>query len=162
MSFSIFTNQPSEQSAVERVGEFAFRIVETSVGNFQALLYVLGADENIEQRMKKFAGADTEANGATRIVGSMNVKEQHRRADGSFPLTKFRADRSSIASRYISSCLIIQAKAKSELLLWADNRQHQTQTLIPDVMFFLILHMPMSRVEKTGVDRCRRRSTFIL
>ncbi|MEW6208732.1 MAG: DNA-primase RepB domain-containing protein [Acidobacteriota bacterium] len=75
-------------AAVEKLHDIAFRIVETSDGNFQAWLAVLGADEEMERRLKESVGADAGANGATRIAGSMNVKEQRRRADGSYPRVK--------------------------------------------------------------------------
>jgi hypothetical protein len=39
---------------------------------------VRGADEEIERELKRTSGADVGANGATRLAGSVNVKECYR------------------------------------------------------------------------------------
>jgi hypothetical protein len=69
-----------DQAAVGKMRELAFRVIETSLGNYQAWVCVLSADEEIERRLKRGVGADAGASGATRIAGSLNVKEQYREA----------------------------------------------------------------------------------
>ncbi len=92
--------------SVGRVRDIAFRIVETSDGNFQAWLAVLGADDEMERRLKKSIIADVGANGATRIAGSMNVKEMRRRADGSYPRVRLIAARSIVVDVERLLCVI--------------------------------------------------------
>jgi hypothetical protein len=63
----------------------SFLIQRTSPGNFQAWVAVADGDADFARRLRKGAGADLTASGATRISGSLNVKEKH--APG-FPLVE--------------------------------------------------------------------------
>jgi RepB DNA-primase N-terminal domain len=56
----------------------AFVALETSPGNFQAWLALPGTlDKEFASRVRKGAGADIGASGATRIPGSFNFKPEH-------------------------------------------------------------------------------------
>lgn len=63
--------------------------IETSQGSYQAFVAVSGLDKNsrekIRQQLVEIAKADAGASGAARLAGSLNVKERHRKADGTFP-----------------------------------------------------------------------------
>jgi hypothetical protein len=72
-------------SAVERVRQFAFMVVETSQGSFQAWLAVERASDDTVRRLKKATGADATASGATRIAGSRNFKPKYAPA---YPVVK--------------------------------------------------------------------------
>ena len=55
-----------------------FLILETSPGNFQAWIALPGAeDKDFVRRLRKGAGADRTASGATRVAGSRNYKEKY-------------------------------------------------------------------------------------
>jgi hypothetical protein len=64
-------------SQVDRVCAFSFLVLETSPGNFQAWLAVKVADSDTARRVKRAAGADPNASGATRIAGSYNFKSKY-------------------------------------------------------------------------------------
>jgi hypothetical protein len=56
----------------------AFVALETSPGNYQAWLALPGKlDKDLARRIRKGAGADIGASGATRIPGSLNFKPDH-------------------------------------------------------------------------------------
>lgn len=55
-----------------------FLILETSLGNFQAWLAMPDiADKDFARRVRKGAGADPTASGATRVAGSLNFKDKY-------------------------------------------------------------------------------------
>jgi hypothetical protein len=65
-------------------------LIETSPNNLQAFIALTGMNgkaeaDAVRRSLIKSAHADEGASGAARIAGSLNVKEKHRRADGSFP-----------------------------------------------------------------------------
>lgn len=60
-----------------RVAAHAFMVLETSPGNFQAWVAVKDAPEDLARRLRKGAGADPTASGATRISGSLNFKTKY-------------------------------------------------------------------------------------
>ena len=64
-------------SQLDRVRGFAFLVLETSPGNFQAWVAVKDAQADTMRRIKKAAGADLNASGATRIAGSHNFKAKY-------------------------------------------------------------------------------------
>jgi hypothetical protein len=64
-------------SQVDRVRAMSFLVLETSPGNFQAWLAVEDADADTARRVKKAAGADPNASGATRLAGSYNFKSKY-------------------------------------------------------------------------------------
>jgi hypothetical protein len=55
----------------------SFLILRTSPGNHQAWVAVTDADEDFARRLRKGAGADLTASGATRTIGSINFKEKY-------------------------------------------------------------------------------------
>jgi hypothetical protein len=56
----------------------AFLILETSPGNFQAWVALASTpDKDFARRLRKGAGADPTASGATRVAGSLNFKDKY-------------------------------------------------------------------------------------
>jgi len=68
-----------------RLRPASFLIQRTSPGNYQAWVAVADGDAYFARRLRKGAGADLTASGATRISGSLNVKEKYAPA---FPLVE--------------------------------------------------------------------------
>jgi RepB DNA-primase from phage plasmid len=61
-----------------RVHSVAFLTLETSPGNFQAWVAVDGSpDADFARRLRKGAGADPTASGATRVAGTQNYKRKY-------------------------------------------------------------------------------------
>ena len=64
--------------ALPPVAPAVFLMLETSPGNYQAWLAMQGPqDEDFIRRVKRGAGADKTASGATRIAGSLNFKDKY-------------------------------------------------------------------------------------
>jgi hypothetical protein len=68
-----------DREALARVKPAAFLGLETSPGNYQGwvALSTEEADKDFARRLRKGAGADDTASGATRIAGSLNFKEKY-------------------------------------------------------------------------------------
>lgn len=70
-----------DNAALERVAPVAFLILNTSPGNFQAWVAVDNpagvTDVDLARRLRKGAGADPTASGATRVAGTMNFKAKY-------------------------------------------------------------------------------------
>jgi hypothetical protein len=64
-------------SQLDRVRRFSFLVLETSPENFQAWIAVTDASPETIRRVKKAAGADLNASGATRLAGSYNLKSKY-------------------------------------------------------------------------------------
>ena len=64
-------------SQLDRVRRFSFLVLETSPENFQAWVAVRYASPETIRRVKKAAGADLNASGATRLAGSYNFKSKY-------------------------------------------------------------------------------------
>jgi len=64
-------------SQLDRVRAFSFLVLETSPQNFQAWVAVTDAGPETTRRVKKAAGADLNASGATRLAGSYNFKSKY-------------------------------------------------------------------------------------
>jgi hypothetical protein len=64
-------------AAVEKLRPVSFLVLRTSPGNHQAWVAVADADEDFARRLRKGAGADLTASGATRVSGSLNFKEKY-------------------------------------------------------------------------------------
>jgi hypothetical protein len=64
-------------SQLDRVRRFSFLVLETSPENFQAWVAVTDASAETIRRVKKAAGADLNASGATRLAGSYNFKSKY-------------------------------------------------------------------------------------
>jgi len=64
-------------SQLDRLRRFSFLVLETSPENFQAWVGVTDASPETIRRVKKAAGADLNASGATRLAGSYNFKSKY-------------------------------------------------------------------------------------
>ena len=61
-----------------RLAPAVFLTLQTSPGNFQAWVAMAGLDDNdFARRLRKGAGADPTASGATRVAGSLNFKDKY-------------------------------------------------------------------------------------
>lgn len=67
------------RDAVERIKAAAFLSLHTSPGNYQAWVALKAGDgdKDFARRLRKGAGADDTASGATRIAGSLNFKDKY-------------------------------------------------------------------------------------
>jgi hypothetical protein len=67
------------RAGLERVKPAAFLGLETSPGNYQAWVAIPAgkADKDFARRLRKGAGADDTASGATRVAGSLNFKDKY-------------------------------------------------------------------------------------
>lgn len=74
-----------DAAAVDRVKPASFLILCTSPGSYQAWVAVGDADADFARRLRKGAGADPAASGATRVSGSLNFKTKYAPA---FPRVK--------------------------------------------------------------------------
>ena len=66
-----------DRAKAEKVAPAAFLILETSPGNYQAWVTVADAGLGITSRLRKGAGADLNASGATRVAGTHNFKPKY-------------------------------------------------------------------------------------
>jgi hypothetical protein len=66
-----------DTTAAQRIAPYAFMVLCTSPGNFQTWIAVTGAGPDFARRLRKGAGADPSASGATRISGSLNFKTKY-------------------------------------------------------------------------------------
>jgi len=78
-----------KEEAIERLQPVAFLILNTSPGNHQAWLALQDAptDADFPRRVRKGAGADPTASGATRVAGTANFKTKYSPA---FPIVEIR------------------------------------------------------------------------
>src|SRR5271155_845324 len=61
-----------------RLAPAVFLTQRTSQGNFQAWIAMTGAeDKDFARRLRKGTGADATASGATRVAGSLNIKDKY-------------------------------------------------------------------------------------
>ena len=66
-----------DEAAAERLRPVSFLALRTSPGNYQAWVGVADADADFARRLRKGAGADLTASGATRLSGSLNFKDRY-------------------------------------------------------------------------------------
>lgn len=66
-----------DETALARLRPVSFLTLKTSPGNYQAWVAVAEADADFARRLRKGAGADPSASGATRVSGSWNFKEKY-------------------------------------------------------------------------------------
>jgi hypothetical protein len=67
-----------DHTKLERAAPAVFLALETSPGNYQAWAAMPGdEDKDLARRLRKGAGADTTASGATRVAGSINFKDKY-------------------------------------------------------------------------------------
>jgi len=82
-----------DPAGLGRVGEAAFLTLETSPGNHQAWVAVSGLTtpeeaKDFARRLRKGAGADHSASGATRVAGTANYK---RKYESEFPTVRINS-----------------------------------------------------------------------
>ena len=65
------------QETAARLASVSFLVLRTSPGSYQAWVAVADGDGDFVRRLRKGAGADITASGATRISGSLNFKEKY-------------------------------------------------------------------------------------
>lgn len=65
------------EDAVERLRPVSFLVQRTSPGNCQAWVAVADGDADFARRLRRGAGGDLGASGASRISGSLNFKEKY-------------------------------------------------------------------------------------
>ena len=65
------------EDAAVRLRPVSFLVLRTSPGNYQAWIAVADADAGFARQLRRGAGADLAASGATRISGSLNFKEKY-------------------------------------------------------------------------------------
>jgi hypothetical protein len=102
------------QDAAERLRPVSFLTLRTSLpGNYQAWVAVAEADADFARRLRKGAGADPSASGATRVSGSLNFKEKYA---PSFPRVEtFHASPGLVVTRAELEALgIVAPPEKSE------------------------------------------------
>ena len=76
MTFIQLDDLKADQLA--RLAPAVFLTLETSPGNFQAWVALPGSeDKDFARRLRKGAGADATASGATRVAGSLNFKDKY-------------------------------------------------------------------------------------
>jgi hypothetical protein len=65
------------EDAAARLRPVSFLTLRTSPGNYQAWVAVADADIEFARQLRRGAGADLTASGATRVSGSLNFKEKY-------------------------------------------------------------------------------------
>jgi hypothetical protein len=76
-SFVLIQLDDLDDTAAARLRPVSFLTLRTSPGNYQAWVAVTDADAGFARRLRKGAGADLSASGATRVSGSVNFKEKY-------------------------------------------------------------------------------------
>ena len=77
LALSLIQLDDLSASQLDRVRSLSFLVLETSPENFQAWIAVTDASPETIRRVKKAAGADLNASGATRLAGSYNFKSKY-------------------------------------------------------------------------------------
>jgi len=99
---------PAEAAAA--IARHAFMVLCTSPGNFQAWVAVKDAPPDFARRLRKGAGADPSASGATRISGSLNFKTKYAPAFPTVEITHADAGRVTTADELASAGLVAPAE----------------------------------------------------
>ncbi len=60
-----------------RLRPVSFLVLRTSPGNYQAWVAVADGDSDFARQLRRGTGADLTASGATRVSGSLNIKEKY-------------------------------------------------------------------------------------
>ena len=96
--------------AAARIAGYAFMVLCTSQGNFQAWVAVKDAPPDFARRLRKGAGADPSASGATRISGSLNFKTKYAPAFPLVEITEANAGRITTAGELESAGFVATAE----------------------------------------------------
>ena len=79
------------EEAAAKIAPYSFMVLATSPGNFQAWVAVREAPQDFARRLRKGAGADPTASGATRVSGSLNFKTKYAPAFPRVEITRTNA-----------------------------------------------------------------------
>lgn len=139
-----------------RLAAHACCITETSPNNFQAFVALAGPIpdselEHVRHRLIAAAKADKMASGAGRIAGSLNVKEKHRRPDGTFPRVRL----ASVKHNYWATVEDLEAdELLANLPLTPSNpKQDMSATTMPSLSG--VLRPRKRRLRRApSYDRC--------
>jgi hypothetical protein len=96
--------------AAAAIARYAFMVLCTSPGNFQAWVAVSDAPPDFARRLRKGAGADPSASGATRISGSLNFKTKYALAFPLVEITEANAGRITTAGELTSAGFVAPAE----------------------------------------------------
>jgi hypothetical protein len=80
------------EQAAARIAPHAFMVLCTSPTNFQAWVAIEDPPQDFARRLRKGAGADPTASGATRVSGSVNFKTKYAPAFPLVTITHINAD----------------------------------------------------------------------
>ncbi len=93
-----------------KIARHAFMVLCTSPGNFQAWIAVTDPPEDFARRLRKGAGADPSASGATRISGSLNFKTKYAPAFPMVEITYSAAGKITTAAELAGAGLVAPAE----------------------------------------------------
>ncbi len=93
ISAPVYPTRPFEPAGLEQLKPAAFMGLETSPGNYQAwvALPARQADKDFARRLRKGAGADDTASGATRVAGHDGESEPTRKHGAGGPAGETRS-----------------------------------------------------------------------
>jgi hypothetical protein len=104
------------EERLERVKPAAFLGLKTSPGNYQAWLALPeGTDKDFARRLRKGAGADDTASGATRVAGSLNFKEKYAPSFPRVEITHQAPGRMASEEELIRMGLVAEAEPVSKV-----------------------------------------------
>ena len=98
---------------VQKVRAFAFAIIETSRGNFQAWLCVTDANDATARRLRKTTGADLHASGAVRLCGTTNHKKEYAPDFPAVRLIESQPGRTTTEAELEADGLLIEAPTET-------------------------------------------------
>ncbi|HEY6349028.1 MAG TPA: DNA-primase RepB domain-containing protein [Candidatus Angelobacter sp.] len=121
-----------DEAAVSRVGEAAFLTIETSPGNHQAWIAMSSLPQgehakDFVRRVRKAAGADPSASGATRVAGTTNYKRKYEPDFPEVTIIATAPDRIMTAAQLEALGLVAPAepdKASPVIPLRPHRREH--------------------------------------
>jgi hypothetical protein len=96
--------------AAARIGPHAFMVLCTSPANFQAWVAVKDAPADFARRLRKGAGADPSASGATRCSGSQNFKSKYAPAFPTVRIISAAAGKITMVAELDSAGLVAPAE----------------------------------------------------
>ena len=144
----LHADERDEHNPLKRLALVSFLILATSPGNFQAWVAVENpedaTDADFARRLRKGAGADPTASGATRVAGSANFK---RKYEPDFPIVAIEAAHPGrIITRGALEALGLVAKPERVNLTMRRNPQHGRAGKWPSYQYCLD-HAPAAHGE---------------
>ena len=132
-----------DAAALDRVRPVSFLILQTSPGNHQAWVAVEGqegtTDADFARRLRKGAGADPTASGATRVAGTANFK---RKYEPDFPTVEIAAAQPGliVTGAKLEALGLVTAPEPVKTLPANQNRR-QRQAAGPAINSALTVHL---------------------